>query len=78
MVKVLIYSSRELYDTSSFEGRAEADLIAYRIDDYDCAVVKNRFAKNIWLCGTGTYSVHYVKRAIEKQEKTEFEMEMKA
>jgi len=40
MVKVLIYSSRELYDTSSFEGRAEADLIAYRIDDYDCAVVK--------------------------------------
>lgn len=29
-VKVLIYSSKEIYDNAGFEGRAEADLIAYR------------------------------------------------
>ena len=29
MVKVLIYSSKEIYDKSSYEGRAEADIIAY-------------------------------------------------
>lgn len=28
-VKVLIYSSKELYDNSSYAGRAEAHLIAY-------------------------------------------------
>ena len=28
-MKVLIYSSKEIYDRTSFEGRAEADLIAY-------------------------------------------------
>lgn len=29
-VKVLIYSSKEIYDNAGFEGRAEADLVAYR------------------------------------------------
>ena len=40
-MKVLIYSSKELYDRSSYEGRAEAHLIAYR-DDHEYIVVKNR------------------------------------
>ena len=36
MVKVLIYSSKEIYDNSSYEGRAEADIIAYaETDEYD-------------------------------------------
>lgn len=43
MVKVLIYSSKEIYDKSSYAGRAEADLIAYRDDDgVFYTIVKNR------------------------------------
>ena len=43
MVKVLVYSSKEIYDTASFEGRAEAAIVAYRKDDgYLYEVVKNR------------------------------------
>ena len=43
MVKVLIYSSKQLYDTAPFEGRAEATIVAYRKDDdYLYEVVKNR------------------------------------
>ena len=43
MVKVLIYSSKEIYDAASYEGRAEADIVAYRKDDdYLYEVVKNR------------------------------------
>ena len=30
-MKVLIYSSKELYDKSSYAGRAEAHLIAYAV-----------------------------------------------
>ena len=41
MVKVLIYSSKEIYDNSSFEGRAEADVIAYRKDAV-YVILKNR------------------------------------
>ena len=40
--KILIYGSKEIYDNSSFEGRAEADFIAYK-DEYDLYnVVKDR------------------------------------
>jgi hypothetical protein len=43
MVKVLIYSSKEIYDAASYEGRAEAAIVAYRKDDdYLYEVVKNR------------------------------------
>lgn len=41
MIKVLIYSSKEIYEKSSFEGRAEADLIAYR-EDEEYVILKNR------------------------------------
>jgi len=41
MVKVLVYSSKEIYDNASYEGRAEADLIAYRNDDR-YVITKNR------------------------------------
>jgi hypothetical protein len=40
-MKVLIYSTKELYDNSSFEGRAEADVIAYR-DGFMHVVLKNK------------------------------------
>lgn len=33
-VKVLIYSSKEIYDSAGFDGRAEADLVAYRDGSY--------------------------------------------
>ena len=42
MVKVLIYGSKEIYDTTSFVGRAESDIVAYRKDDGYYQVVKNR------------------------------------
>jgi len=43
MVKVLIYSSKEIYDKAPYEGRAEADIVAYRKDDdYTYKVIKNR------------------------------------
>ena len=40
-MKVLIYSSKELYEKSSYEGRAEAHVIAYRCDN-EYVVLKNR------------------------------------
>lgn len=43
MVKVLIYSSKEIYDAAPYVGRAESDIVAYRKDDgYLYKVVKNR------------------------------------
>lgn len=46
MLKVLIYSSKKIYDNSSYEGRAEADLIAYRDGDY-YVVLKNKTTQYI-------------------------------
>lgn len=66
-MKVLIYSSKEIYDSAPFEGRAEADLIAYSLNDYEYEVVKTKFT-NTWVHGTGKYLKRFVKRAIEKQE----------
>jgi hypothetical protein len=42
MVKVLIYSSKEIYDAASYEGRAEADIVAYRKPDDCYKILKNR------------------------------------
>ena len=42
MVKVLIYSSKEIYDDAPYEGRAEARIVAYRRDNDYYQVVKNR------------------------------------
>jgi len=47
MVKVIVYSSKEIYDNSSYEGRAEAHLIAYR-DGYEYVIVKNRTSEVIF------------------------------
>lgn len=78
MVKVLIYSSKKIYDTSSFEGRAEADIIAYSIDDFEYKVLKNRYYTNFFpwtskdnLKNFGKVSKFMLKRHIEKLEKNE-------
>lgn len=47
MVKVLIYSSKEIYDKTSYHGRAEADIIAYKKDNFWYQVVKNRTSRYI-------------------------------
>jgi hypothetical protein len=41
MVKVLIYGSKEIYDDAPFDGRAEADIIAYR-NGAAYTILKNR------------------------------------
>jgi len=46
MVKVLIYSSKDIYDRSSYAGRAEAHVIAYR-DANEYVIVKNRTLQNV-------------------------------
>jgi hypothetical protein len=45
MVKVLIYSSKEIYDNAPYEGRAEADLVAYKRNDDCYEIVKNKTNK---------------------------------
>lgn len=61
MVKVLIYSSKELFDKSSYEGRAEARIIAYKKDDGYYQIMKNR---TTWQMGSHmTYNS--MRRAIE-------------
>jgi len=42
MLKVLIYSSKEIYNNASYEGRSEADIVAYALDEHFYQVVKNR------------------------------------
>lgn len=78
MVKVLIYSSKEIYNTASYEGRAEADIIAYSVDEYSYQLVKNRLA-SIFVSFTdkkdleryGITQKYHLKRHIEKLEKDE-------
>jgi hypothetical protein len=47
MVKVLIYSSKEIYENAPFEGRAEAHIVAYREDEHHYRIIKNRTSRYI-------------------------------
>ena len=68
MVKVLIYSSKEIYDKASFAGRAEAHLIAYREDEHHYRIVKNRTSRYI-----PEQIVHFtLRREIEWAERDEW------
>lgn len=68
MVKVLIYSSKEIYDRASFADRAEAHLIAYREDASYYRIVKNRTSRYI-----PEKIVHYaLRREIEWVERDEW------
>ena len=73
MVKVLIYSSKEIYDNASYEGRAEAHIVAYKKDDGYYEIVKNR--TNHYMGMYTTYSS--LKTTIRWAENEEWEREMK-
>lgn len=72
MVKVLIYSSKELFDKSSYEGRAEAHIIAYKKDDGYYQIIKNRTK---WSMGSYT-TYDGMKSAIRFLEEGEWRKEI--
>lgn len=73
MVKVLIYSSKEIYDTASYEGRAEADFVAYRKDDGYYEITKNRTGRYF-----GNYCSHLgIEQELKWMERDEFDRELK-
>lgn len=73
MVKVLIYGSKEIYDNASYEGRAEADIVAYRKPDDYYEVVKNRTNHS-----TGPYTTYNgMTQVIKWAERDEFDRELK-
>ena len=74
MVRVLICSSEEIYNNISYEGRAEADLIAYSLDEYHYKVVKCRHFNN-WIYEFQLKNPIYkiaVRRWVEKVEYEEW------
>lgn len=73
MVKVLIYSSKEIYEKSSFEGRAEAHLIAYRDGD-EYVILKNKTRQYM----SDRVPVPFLSKQIMWAEKDELEREMKS
>jgi hypothetical protein len=77
-LKVIIYSSKEIYDTAGYEGRAEADLVAYRIEDEQYYVVKCSFDSMFLHPRTGPIATYYVKRAIERKERDMWNDELAA
>ena len=73
MVKVLIYSSKEIYDAASYEGRAESHLVAYRKDDGYYQIVKNRTGR--YMGNHTTY--HGLQLELKWIERDEFDRELK-
>lgn len=67
MVKVIIYGSKELFDKSSYEGRAEAHVIAYR-DGVEYVITKNRTSEYFWRNRVPAYTMERTLRKIEMQE----------
>jgi hypothetical protein len=73
MVKVLIYSSKQIYDNASYEGRAEADFVAYRKDDGYYEITKNRTGRYF-----GSYCLaHTLNQEFEWMERDEFKKELR-
>ena len=73
MVKVLIYGSKEIYDTATYEGRAEAHFVAYRKDDGYYEITKNRTGRYF-----GSYCLpHNLDREFEWIERDELMKELK-
>lgn len=73
MVKVLIYSSKEIYENASFEGRAEAHIIAYREGD-EYVVLKNKTNQYIGK----TVAVPFMSRQIMWAERNEWDRELES
>ena len=77
MVKVLIYSSKEIFDKASYEGRAEAHVIAYNMGNNKYQIVKNRIeTHHVPLDKSEVYDFQ-LKRHIQKLETDEFNAELK-
>jgi hypothetical protein len=74
MVKVLIYSSKKIYDNASYEGRAEAHLIAYRKDNGYYEVTKNKIKQ--YLGSQANYAL--LRMCIEFAERDEWDREFAA
>lgn len=71
MVKVIIYSSKEIYDKASFAGRAEAQIIAYREGDL-YHIMKNRTSQCM-----GDKVIHFrLNRLIEWAERDDWKRDM--
>lgn len=76
MVKVLIYGSKELYDTASFVGRAESDIVAYRKDDGYFQVVKNRTGRHLGMYVTYvtlSFDIRYLENQEWEREEKEYQ-----
>lgn len=72
MVKVLIYSSKEIYDNASFEGRAEASIIAYR-DGMEYVIMKNRCEDVLFSLRGNRVPDFTLKSHIERVERAEWQ-----
>ena len=77
MVKVLIYSSKEIYDNAPFEGRAEADIIAYNLGNKRYCIMKNRIGSHHILVGATEVYDFQLKRHIERIEHDQFTRELR-
>tara|TARA_R110000782_G_scaffold21685_12_gene58113 strand:+ start:2461 stop:2694 length:234 start_codon:yes stop_codon:yes gene_type:complete len=66
-MKVLVYSSKKLYDNSGYEGRAEADLVCYRTADGNYQTTKNKTSTFLH-----TYSYYHLQLRIRMTERDEF------
>lgn len=73
MVKVLIYSSKEIYENASFEGRAEAHLIAYR-EGEEYIILKNKTNQYMGK----TVPVPFMSRQIMWAERNEWDRELES
>lgn len=67
-VKVLIYSSKEIYDSAGFEGRAEADLVAYRDGPY----IRPAKSKIPYIWTEKSYLAEYLELSIRMEEKRRY------
>lgn len=73
MVKVLIYSSKEIYDNANYDGRAESHFVAYRKDDGYYEITKNRTGRYL-----GSFCSPYVlEKEFEWMERDELMKELK-
>jgi hypothetical protein len=73
MIKVIIYSSKEIYDKASYAGRAEAHIIAYRDGDF-YHIMKNRTSRYL-----AQKVVHFnLQREIEWAERDEWQRDKKS
>lgn len=76
MVKVLIYSSKEIYDNASFDGRAEAHIIAYREGD-EYVILKDK-TDQFYMSKKVSFSLTSLSRYITTAEKNEWERDMQS